>query len=173
MKYIKLFESFNDGKELDKPSLQVLLDGTSSSGKSASLKKLPKEFCVLAVDSFYNMLYEERGDADSSADTGLQEEDYNGVKVYKISYLSPEFKSIISSLLADGQIGQNKYEEYTNRIDSRKDSRSIIRSVRTDVLGWGNSHGFRRTERPDVKGLYTDGSTRIIIPVSMFKKLVR
>lgn len=116
---------------------------------------------------------EERGDADSSADTGLQEEDYNGVKVYKISYLSPEFKSIISSLLADGQIGQNKYEEYTNRIDSRKDSRSIIRSVRTDVLGWGNSHGFRRTERPDVKGLYTDGSTRIIIPVSMFKKLVR
>lgn len=61
MKYIKLFESFNDGKELDKPSLQVLLDGTSSSGKSASLKKLPKEFCVLAVDSFYNLMYEQAG----------------------------------------------------------------------------------------------------------------
>ena len=109
----------------------------------------------------------------STYDTGIEEEEYNGVKVYKISYLSPEFKSIISALLSDGQIGQNKHEEYTNRIDARKDSRSIIRSVRADVLGWGNRHGFRRTERPDVKGLYTDGSTRIIIPVSMYKKLVR
>ena len=109
----------------------------------------------------------------STYDTGSEEEEYNGVKVYKISYLSPEFKSIISALLSDGQIGQNKHEEYTNRIDARKDSRSIIRSVRADVLGWGNRHGFRRTERPDVKGLYTDGSTRIIIPVSMYKKLVR
>jgi hypothetical protein len=108
----------------------------------------------------------------SSSYAGMQEDEYNGVKVYKISYLAPEFKSIISALLSDGQIGQNKHEEYTNRIEARKDSRSIIRSVRNDVLGWGNRHGFRRTEKPDVKGLYTDGSTRIIVPVSMFKKLV-
>jgi hypothetical protein len=114
----------------------------------------------------------ETTDDSSSSYAGLQEDEYNGVKVYKISYLSPEFKSIISALLDDGQIGQSKHEEYTNRIDARKDSRSIIRSVRNDVLGWGNSHGFRRTEKPDVKGLYTDGSTRIIIPISMFKKLV-
>lgn len=114
---------------------------------------------------------EERGGT-STYDIGIEEEEYNGVKVYKISYLSPEFKSIITALLSDGQIGQNKYEEYTNRIDARKDSRSIIRSVRADVLGWGNRHGFRRTERPDVRGLYTDGSTRIFIPISMYQKLV-
>lgn len=103
---------------------------------------------------------------------GLEEDEYNGIKVFKISYLSPEFKKILDALLEDGQIGRNKYDEYVNRIDARKDSRSIVRSVRGDVLGWGNRHGFRRTERPDVKGLYTDGSTRIIIPTSMFKKLV-
>jgi hypothetical protein len=41
-----------------------------------------------------------------------------------------------------------------------------------DVLGWGNRNGFRRTDRPDVKGLSTDGSTRLIIPTEMYKKLV-
>ena len=114
----------------------------------------------------------EREEDQSAYSSGLEEDEYNGIKVYKISYLSPEFKNIIKALLADGQIGQNKFEEYTNRIDARKDSRSTIRSVRADVLGWGNTHGFRRTERPDIKGLYTDGSTRIIIPITMFKKLV-
>lgn len=103
---------------------------------------------------------------------GLEKDIYNDIEVYKISYLSPEFKSIITALLEDGQIGRSKFDDYVNRIDARKDSRSIIRSVRADVLGWGNTHGFKRTERPDVKGLYTDGSTRIIIPISMFKNLV-
>jgi hypothetical protein len=104
--------------------------------------------------------------------TDLEVGEHNGVKVYKVSYLSPTFKEILNSLLDGGQIGSDKYQEYMNRIDSKKDSRSIIRSVRMDVLGWGNRHGFRRTDRPEVKGLYTDGSTRLIIPIEMFKKLV-
>jgi len=108
----------------------------------------------------------------SSSPVGLEEGEYNGVRVYKISYLSSEFKDILSSLLEEKQIGESKYEEYRNRIDARKDSRSIIRSVRMDVLGWGNRNGFRRTDRPDVKGLSTDGSTRLIIPVEMYKKLI-
>jgi len=47
--------------ELPKPLKQILLDGTSSSGKSAALKGLSPDWCVLAVDSFYNIMYEESG----------------------------------------------------------------------------------------------------------------
>ena len=57
-------------------------------------------------------------------------------------------------------------------IQAKKDSRRVIRDVRGHVLAWGNRNGFSRTDGPDVRGLYTDGSTRIIIPISMFKKLV-
>ena len=65
MKYLKLYEQFRiileelDDEELVKPSKQILLDGTSSSGKSAALKGLSNDWCVLAVDSFYNLLNEE------------------------------------------------------------------------------------------------------------------
>lgn len=104
--------------------------------------------------------------------TGMEEGVHNGINIYKVSYLSIEFKEILDALLEDGQIGKTKYTDYINRIDARKDSRSIIRSVRGDVLGWGSTHGFKRTERPDIKGLYTDGSTRLFIPVEMFKKLI-
>lgn len=64
MRHIKLFESFHSTSELPIPLGHILLDGTSSSGKSAALQGILKDWCVLAVDSFYNMLYEERGDAD-------------------------------------------------------------------------------------------------------------
>lgn len=47
--------------QLKKPSTEILLDGTSSSGKSAALKDLASDWCVLAVDSFYNLMYEEAG----------------------------------------------------------------------------------------------------------------
>jgi len=104
--------------------------------------------------------------------SGLREEEYAGIKVFKISYTSPEFLMILKSLRQEGQIGDSRYQEYINRIESRKDSRDIIRSVRRELIGWGNSHGFSRTTNPELKGLYTDGSTRLIIPVSMFKKLV-
>jgi len=74
MKYLKLYEDFMEGEslpgidikqssieELSNPSKQILLDGTSSSGKSAALKNLSPDWCVLAVDSFYNLMYEEAG----------------------------------------------------------------------------------------------------------------
>jgi hypothetical protein len=118
------------------------------------------------------MVRKEDTQESSASPVGLEEGEYNGVRVYKISYLSSEFKDILSSLLDEKQIGESKFEEYRNRIDARKDSRSIIRAVRMDVLGWGNRNGFRRTDRPDVKGLSTDGSTRLIIPTEMYKKLV-
>ena len=73
MKYLKLYEDFmdeplpgvdiktNSFNELTNPSKQILLDGTSSSGKSAALKNISSDWCVLAVDSFYNLMYEEAG----------------------------------------------------------------------------------------------------------------
>lgn len=72
MKYIKSFESFSkliedentDTLQLSKPVIQILLDGTSSSGKSAALNNLSQEWCVIAVDSFYNVMFEELGKAD-------------------------------------------------------------------------------------------------------------
>ena len=69
MRYIKLYEQFRifeaeDIKDIPVPSKQVLLDGTSSSGKSAALKGLSADWCVLAVDSFYNLMYEEAGNED-------------------------------------------------------------------------------------------------------------
>ncbi len=77
MRYLKLYEDFMEDEslpgvdiketnieELSKPSKQILLDGTSSSGKSAALKDLPSDWCVLAVDSFYNLMYEEVGNED-------------------------------------------------------------------------------------------------------------
>lgn len=108
-----------------------------------------------------------------SAPTGLTVTEHNGVNVYEIGYTSPEFRKILDALLRDGQIGDVKYESYVNRIESKKDSKSVIRSVRTDLLGWGNTHNFSRTDTPEARGLATDGSTRVIIPVTMYKKLVR
>jgi hypothetical protein len=108
-----------------------------------------------------------------SAPEGLEVSEHNGVNVYKISYISPEFKKILDALLRDGQIGETKYESYMNRIESKKDSKSVIRSVRIDLVGWGNTHRFSRTDTPEAKGLATDGSTRVIIPIEMYKKLVR
>jgi hypothetical protein len=65
MKHIKLFEAFNSiTGDLPSPIGHILLDGTSSSGKSAALKNITPDWCVLAVDSFYNLMYEEIGKAD-------------------------------------------------------------------------------------------------------------
>ena len=66
----RLYEASDEGKEseesreLPKPAKQILLDGTSSSGKSAALKGLASDWCVLAVDSFYNLMFEEAGEED-------------------------------------------------------------------------------------------------------------
>jgi hypothetical protein len=57
MRHIKLFEDYSSTT----PDTQILLDGTSSSGKSAALKGIGPNWCVLPVDSFYNVMYEEQG----------------------------------------------------------------------------------------------------------------
>jgi hypothetical protein len=56
------FVSLNES--LTKPKAQVLLDGTSSAGKSVLLKKVPADFAILAVDEFYDLLAEEIGNQD-------------------------------------------------------------------------------------------------------------
>ena len=77
MKYLKLYEQFRileaeeslpgvdikeiNFDELPKPSKQVLLDGSSSSGKSAALKNLSPDWCVLAADEFYDLIGEDLG----------------------------------------------------------------------------------------------------------------
>jgi len=62
VKYIKLFESFStgDGNKLK----HFILDGASSAGKSSALVDLDSSWCVLAVDSFYNVMFEELGRED-------------------------------------------------------------------------------------------------------------
>jgi len=57
MKYIKLFENFSDNV----PVKHFILDGASSAGKSSALVDLDSSWCVLAVDSFYNVMFEELG----------------------------------------------------------------------------------------------------------------
>jgi hypothetical protein len=77
MKYLKLYEDFMGGEslpgvdiketnfeELPKPSKQILLDGTSSSGKSVAMKNLSKDWCVLAADEFYDLIGEDLGKVD-------------------------------------------------------------------------------------------------------------
>lgn len=114
----------------------------------------------------------ETTDDGTRSGTGLQKGEHNGIEIYMISYLSNSFKDVLNGLLADETIGRAKYSDYLNRIDAKKDSRSLIRSVRVDVLNWANSNGFSRSQKPDIKGLYTDGSTRLYVPISIFTKLV-
>lgn len=104
---------------------------------------------------------------------GLQEDVVKDVRVYRVGYRSPEFKKMLNALVRDKQIGDIKYNDYMKKIEARKDSRSVIRSLRTDILQWGNSHSYSRTDRPkEVAALGTDGSTRVIVPIDMYKKLV-
>jgi len=46
------------------PVKHFILDGASSAGKSSALKDLNDSWCVLAVDSFYNVMFEELGNED-------------------------------------------------------------------------------------------------------------
>lgn len=68
MKHLKFYQSFLENKnkenkyeELPIPSKQILLDGTSSSGKSVALKGLSSDWCVLAADEFYDLIGEDLG----------------------------------------------------------------------------------------------------------------
>jgi chloramphenicol 3-O-phosphotransferase len=73
MKYLKIYEDFmeeslpgvdiktNSFNKLTNPSKQILLDGTSSSGKSVALKELSSDWCVLAADEFYDLIGEDLG----------------------------------------------------------------------------------------------------------------
>jgi hypothetical protein len=58
LKYLQLFEEFNNN--IQDPKNIIILDGTSSSGKSFVSKKLKKfDFSIIAVDSFYNVIYKD------------------------------------------------------------------------------------------------------------------
>jgi len=69
MRYLKLYVDFVENvdfvektKELPEPSKQILLDGTSSSGKSVALKNLGSDWCILAADEFYDLIGEDLGE---------------------------------------------------------------------------------------------------------------
>jgi len=71
MRYLKLYVDFVENvdfvektKELSRPSKQILLDGTSSSGKSVALKNLGTDWCILAADEFYDLIGEDLGEID-------------------------------------------------------------------------------------------------------------
>lgn len=60
-------------ESLSTPTSQILLDGTSSSGKSVLLKKVPTDFCVLAVDEFYDLMAEKNGNVSFNNDKTIDE----------------------------------------------------------------------------------------------------
>jgi hypothetical protein len=55
------YVSLNESVEPAVISKQFLLDGASSAGKSSALTQLGDDWCILAVDSFYNVMFEELG----------------------------------------------------------------------------------------------------------------
>ena len=61
--YVSLNES-GETSTRKVPRKHFILDGASSAGKSSALKNLDDSWCVLAVDSFYNVMFEEIGNAD-------------------------------------------------------------------------------------------------------------
>ena len=61
------YVSLNESEETTTrkvPRKHFILDGASSAGKSSALKNLDDSWCVLAVDSFYNVMFEEIGNED-------------------------------------------------------------------------------------------------------------
>lgn len=56
-----------------------ILDGASSSGKSAISKRFKKDICILSVDSFYNVMFEAIG-----------KEDFGNSKKLKITEIYPD-----------------------------------------------------------------------------------
>ena len=76
MRHIKLFESFFTG--YDNKLKHFVLDGASSAGKSSALLDLDSDWSVLAVDSFYNVMFEE-----------LREEDFGNGNKPTISEIYP------------------------------------------------------------------------------------
>ncbi len=61
------YVSLNEGAVIGTRKVPVkhfILDGASSAGKSSALKDLNDSWCVLAVDSFYNVMFEELGNED-------------------------------------------------------------------------------------------------------------
>jgi hypothetical protein len=61
--YVSLNES-GETSTRKVPRKHFILDGASSAGKSSALKNLDDSWCVLAVDSFYNVMFEEIGNED-------------------------------------------------------------------------------------------------------------
>ena len=61
--YVSLNEGVDTGTR-KVPVKHFILDGASSAGKSSALKYLNDSWCVLAVDSFYNVMFEELGNED-------------------------------------------------------------------------------------------------------------
>jgi hypothetical protein len=68
MKRLLRFEQYiNEEMKADAggfPTRHFILDGASSAGKSSALKDLDDTWCILPVDSFYNVMMEELGGED-------------------------------------------------------------------------------------------------------------
>lgn len=97
---------------------------------------------------------------------GLREEDMDGISVYKIKYNTSEFKDILSSLLRKERISKQTYDDYINQIDSPGIKKPLLSQVVSELRRWGVKSQLTKSE---MRGLRSDSSTRIIIPVEFHK----
>jgi hypothetical protein len=133
MKYVKLYEDFvktTESKELPKPSKQILLDGTSSSGKSAAIKDLDSNWCVIAVDSFYNLMFEEAGEENfGNGSKPSLSEIYPGCP-YSSDPNNPQFENAARWFMAQevkfGKILQNNLKDAKKQVFGRKPEQTKV-----------------------------------------------
>ena len=97
---------------------------------------------------------------------GLQEEEYDGVRVYRIKYSTSEFKDVLGMLLDKNRISKETYDDYLNQIDSPGIKKPLLSQVVSELRRWGIKNQLTKSE---MRGLRSDSSTRIIVPVEFYK----
>lgn len=113
------------------------------------------------------------GEQQEIDDREVRKDVYEGVDVYYIHYASATMRKIVDKLLADHQIGKNQYDSIITQIEAKKDIKFLVRQVRTQIIYWGNVHGFSKTKYPKMlKALSTDGSSRLIIPIELYNAIL-
>ena len=135
------FCSLNEGADRGQfPKRHFLLDGASSAGKSSALTKLDGSWTILAVDSFYNLMYEELGEEDfGNGDKPTISEIYPDCP-YKYSKPDPNFEKAARWYMAQeamlGKILESGLTDATGKkFGKPKDSDKIIYDdVQGDIL---------------------------------------
>lgn len=97
---------------------------------------------------------------------GLTAEEYDGVVVYRIKYNTSEFKEVLSSLLKKERISKQTYDDYLSQIDSPGIKKPLLSQVVSELRRWGVKNQMTKSE---MRGLRSDSSTRIIVPVDFYR----